>query len=195
MNFLQRLRTTLVAGLFLLLPIAVVGIIAIRTIAILHPITERIAAYFGITTGGRTLTIILLLLLCLLSGFLMRSQRVSHVRDWLERNVLNLLPGYEYIRMRMNETLAQGADQNTSAVLVRFDDNWSPARLIETGEDGTSVVFIPDTPQGNSGAVLVVESDRVQHLNVPYAKLAESVRNYGKGLQALKAGNERAMDR
>ena len=186
MNAWSSLRSTFFAGLFLLLPIAVVLIVVLKVIAILHPLVEGLSMFLGITVGVRTLVVIVLFLLCLMAGLLMRSQRVDHVRDWLERNILNLLPGYEYIRMRMRETLVQESEAKASAVLVRFDDNWSPARLIETGEDGTSVVFIPDTPQGNSGAVLVVETERVHHLNVPYAKLADSIRNYGRGLQAMK---------
>ncbi|HOP45143.1 MAG TPA: hypothetical protein PLA11_16590, partial [Flavobacteriales bacterium] len=151
-----------------------------------RPITSYVADALGMTHGVRLLEVLALLMLCLLSGLLMRSTKVGGLRNWLEENFLFLLPGYEYIRMRMNETLTQEGDTKATAILVRLDDSWSPARLIETGDDGTSVVFVPDTPQGNSGAVLVVETDRVQHLNVPYAKLVESVRHYGRGLQAIK---------
>ena len=48
------------------------------------------------------------------------------------------------------------------------------------------MVFIPDTPTRNSGAVLVVGTDRVKQLNIPYAKLLDNVRNYGHGSEAVK---------
>ncbi len=180
------IRTTLFGGLFLLVPVAVIGLIAVRIMAFTRPITARIAEALHVTHGVRLLEVVLLLLLCFLAGLLMRSSKVGSLRNWLEEHILFLLPGYEYIRMRMNETLLQEEDARTFAILVRLDDSWSPARLIEKGDDGTSVVFIPDTPQGNSGAVMVVETERVQHLDVPYARLVESVRNYGRGLQAMK---------
>ena len=188
MNVLQFLRTTIVGGLFLLVPLTVIGMIALQIVRFMRPITAYLTEALGVTHGVRVLEVVALLVLCLLAGLLMRLGRVGHVSRWLERNILSLLPGYEYIRMRMNELLSPDGDVST-AILLRLDDSWCPARLIETGDDGTSVVFIPDTPQGNSGAVLVVESDRVQHLNVPYAKLAESVRHYGLGLQALKVAD------
>ena len=186
MNALQFLHTTMVGGLFLLVPLTVIGMIALQIVRFMRPITAYLAQALGMTHGVRVLEVLALLVLCLLAGLLMRLGRVGHVSNWLERNILSLLPGYEYIRMRMNELLSPGGADNSSAILLRLDDSWCPARLIETGDDGTSVVFIPDTPQGNSGTVLVVESDRVQRLNVPYAKLAESVRHYGRGLQAIK---------
>jgi uncharacterized membrane protein len=187
MIVLQRLRATLVAGLFLLVPLTVVIAIALKVMAFTRPITERIASLLGMTVGVRFLEVAALIVICLLAGLVMRWSRVGSFSNWLERNVLSLLPGYEYLRMRMDDMLSGDERAVEHAVLVRFDDNTCPGRLMEEGPDGTCVVFIPDTPQTNSGAVVIVGNDRVEHLDIPYDRLVSSVRNYGKGLLAIKA--------
>jgi uncharacterized membrane protein len=71
------------------------------------------------------------------------------------------------------------------AVLVRFDDGWSPALLVEEGSNGLCTVFVPDVPKSNSGTILIVEPDRVKHLKVKFSTLDIAIRNYGKGLSKI----------
>ncbi len=189
MNILQRLRITFTAGLLLLLPLAVFLIIALKVLAITNPLMEKLAHALGIEHGVRTLAVLVLVLICLLAGLLIRSTRVSSFRDRLERNVLNMIPGYEYIRQRMAESLGQDAEAAQRAILVRFDDGLSPGRLVEEGADGRCVVFVPDVPQGNSGALFIMDADRVQRLDVPYGRLEQSIRSHGKGLFGIVTGS------
>jgi hypothetical protein len=156
-----------------------------------HAPLLRAATALGVNdvAGVRVMFILALLLLCLGAGLLVRARRVSRWREWLENNVLRLIPGYEYIRMRLAEQLVEGSEATNLAVLVRVDEGWTPGMLTERADDGRCVVFIPDVPQGNSGSLQIVHADQLKFLHVPYGKLNDSVRNYGKGLLALEAGS------
>ncbi|MCC7501513.1 MAG: hypothetical protein IT229_03225 [Flavobacteriales bacterium] len=188
-SILRALHQTLTAGLFLLLPLAVTLIVVLKVMALAHPLMEKVAAVLGVhdVPGIRLLLIGALLLLCLVAGLLVRARRVSRFSEWLENNVLRMIPGYEYLRMRMAESLGHDADATDRAILARIDDGWAPGMLIERGADGRCTVFMPDVPQCNSGGVYIVEADQVKFLHVRYGQLNNSIRNYGKGLQAMEA--------
>ncbi|MCB0781582.1 MAG: hypothetical protein KDC03_19010, partial [Flavobacteriales bacterium] len=70
MKTLQFLRTTLLGGLFLLVPLTVVGLIALKIMSYTRPITSYVADALGMTHGVRLLEVLALLMLCLLSGLL-----------------------------------------------------------------------------------------------------------------------------
>ena len=190
MNLLHRLQVTFIAGLLLLLPLAVILIVAMKVIGIVHPFMVELAEAVGITIGVRTLAALLLVGLCLLAGLLMRTTRIGGLRYRLERNVLSLVPGYEYIRERTAELLGQDNEAIDRAILVRFDDGQSPGRLVERDTYGRCAVFIPDVPNGSTGAVLIVDADRVEELGVPYGHLSNCIRNHGKGLLDLVPKND-----
>jgi uncharacterized membrane protein len=59
---------------------------------------------------------------------------------------------------------------------------WCPARLIERGPDDECVVFVPDSPAGTSGAVIVIASEHIRPLSISYGQLLRHVRNGGRGL-------------
>lgn len=183
----HRLRDTLIAGMFLLLPVVVLVVVLVRVYQVVHPLLVKLVGAFGIHDlfGVRIMIIVVIMVICLLAGLLVRSPRVVHWREWLEDNVLRTLPGYEYMRMRIMETLGKDNVATDRAVLVRTGDGWVPAMLVERAADGRCVIFTPDVPQCNTGSVLIVEAGDVMALNVPYARLNKSVRNYGKGLLAL----------
>lgn len=188
-TLLERTYRTLVAGLFLLLPIAVVAIVLLKIYRIIHPAMTRLSDALGVHGGDGVRLIVLgvALLACLIAGLLMRARGVDRFREWLERNLLFMIPGYEYVRMRMAETFGQDADANDRAILARIDDGWAPGMLIERAPDGRCTVFMPDAPQCSSGSVYIVEPSQVKFLKVRYGTLNNSIRNYGKGLLDLEA--------
>ncbi|MEX1131891.1 MAG: hypothetical protein WEC15_01590 [Flavobacteriales bacterium] len=185
---LKRLRALFIAGLFILLPFTVLVLVLGKGYAMIHPLMEKVAIALGLESlmGVRVLVVGGMLVLCLVAGALMGFTRGAGSR-WLEQNLLHFIPGYAYIRMRLDDVLAAESGKQHEAILARIDDAWSPGMLVERGEDGRCVVFIPDVPEGSSGSVCIVEPDLVRVLDVPFHVLNNSIRNYGKGLLALEA--------
>jgi hypothetical protein len=187
-NVFKRLRALMAAGVFILLPTTVLLLVLAKGYSMIHPVMLKLALALGFDSliGGRFVVIMGILLLFLLAGSLVGlTQGVGS--KWLERNILHFIPGYAYIRMRLDDMLAAESGKQHEAILARIDDGWSPGMLVERGADGRCVVFMPDVPQGNSGSVYIMEPDQVKVLNVPFSELNDSVRNYGKGLLAMEA--------
>jgi len=187
-HLFKRLRALMVAGVFVLLPTTVLILVIGKGYSMIHPVMLKLALAMGFDSlvGGRFVVIMGILLLCLLAGTIMSVTHGSGSR-WVERNILHFIPGYAYIHMRLHDMLAAESGKQHAAVVARFDDGCVPGMLIERGADGRCVVFLPDVPQGSSGALYIMDPDRVTELDVPFHTLNDSLRNYGKGLLALEA--------
>jgi uncharacterized membrane protein len=180
---LKRLQATIIAGLFFLLPFVVVGYIVVSIYGVLHPFMERLALSLG--TGDlmivRLMVVGSMLLVCLLAGMLVRWSIPGRLGRAVDENLVSLIPGYDALRMRIGSSLGRNEDQDV-AVLIRDGDMWCPARLIERGPDDECVVFVPDSPAGTSGAVIVIASEHIRPLSISYGQLLRHVRNGGRGL-------------
>lgn len=183
-NLITRFMGNVYAGLFLMLPIAVVIIIGLKVYGMLFAPVRDFALKLGIerTFLVQLLMVFILLMLCFIAGLMMHARTVSRFRDQLESGVLRFVPGYEFVRMRLEMMVGKDESALDRAVIVRFDDGWSPALFVEEGSDGRCTVFVPDVPKSNSGSIMIVDRDRVKHLNVKFKDLDIAIRSYGKGL-------------
>lgn len=192
-SLFDRFLGNVFAGLFLVLPIAVIIMILLKVYGMLFAPVRQMALKMGIERPFlvQLLLIFTLVMLCFIGGILMHARSVSRFRDRLEDGVLRFVPGYEYVRMKL--AMMVGTEDSTldRGVLVRIDDGWSPALMIEQGDDGKCTVFVPDVPKSNSGSVYIVEPDQVRHLNIKFKKLDMAIRNYGKGLAQIVRESER----
>jgi uncharacterized membrane protein len=191
-SLLSRFLGNVFAGLFLMLPLAVVIIICLKFYQVAIAPVREIANKFGIERPFlvNLLLLFVLLMLCFSSGLLMHKEKVAKFRDWLEDNVLRFVPGYEFVKMKLAILVSNGQSSFNRAVLVKIDDGWSPALLIEEGDDGRCTVFVPDVPKSNSGAVYFVDPEQVRPLIVKFNKLDLAIRNYGKGLYKIVRESE-----
>jgi uncharacterized membrane protein len=180
------------AGLFLMLPVAVIIVIGLKFYQIAIVPVREIANKFGIERPFliELLFVFIVLILCFFAGLLMHRGSVARFRDWLESNVLRFVPGYEFVKMRLAILVGDEKSSFNRAVIVKIDDGWSPALLIEEGDDGRCTVFVPDVPKSNSGSVYLVDPEQVRPLNVTFNKLDLAIRNYGKGLYKIVRESE-----
>jgi len=188
----SRFMGNVFAGLFLMLPVAVIIVIGLKFYQIAIVPVREIANKFGIERPFliELLFVFILLILCFFAGLLMHRGSVARFRDWLESNVLRFVPGYEYVKMRLAILVGDEKSVFNRAVIVKIDDGWSPALLIEEGDDGRCTVFVPDVPKSNSGSVYLVDPEQVRPLNVNFNRLDLAIRNYGKGLYKIVRESE-----
>jgi uncharacterized membrane protein len=191
-NLFSRFIGNVFAGLFLMLPLAVIIVIGLKFYQIAIVPVSEIANKLGIERPFliELLFLFILIILCFFAGLLMHQDSVARFRDRLESNVLRFVPGYEFVRMRLAILVGSEDSVFNRAVLVKIDDGWSPALLIEEGDDGRCTVFVPDVPKSNSGSVYLVDPEQVRPLNVKFNKLDLAIRNYGKGLYKIVRESE-----
>jgi uncharacterized membrane protein len=193
-NPIGFVKTTAIGGLLFLLPLIVVGFF----IGQLVPIVLTIAEFLGQNLPGSfrtptgiafliSLSIAVLLFICFVCGLLARRSLIKNIAATFEKRLLMLFPRYAILKDQMADTI--GGDQaktRMKPVLVRFDEY---ARLgFETERDesqGYVAVYLPGAPDAWAGRVALVESQRVELLDIPFGELVSTCEQLGKGSTAL----------
>jgi len=188
-NLLANLRDIAIAGFFFLLPIIVIFVVLTKAWVALTSVGTRVAQMFGVKSilgfGGTTVfTGLLLVALCMLCGLLMRYAFLAALRQSAEGLLVKYLPGYDAYKAMAEEKL-----QNKTrilpykAALIKQQDGWQPAYLVEQDQEGYCVLFVPDIPDTARGKVLIAKPGQVELVpSVAANDLDACLRKMGKGL-------------
>ncbi len=184
-RFFTYMRETVIAGLFLLLPIMVMVILLGRLWQMVHGIIGKITGKIGqFEIGGLTVvvifTVLVVLLICFLAGLLIRLSIISSFQGWLEKHILRFIPGYTYLKLMLLEKMTHENSAKQLSVLVKIGDAWQPAILVEQQGDQCTV-YVPIAPQATSGHIYLVNSSQVNHLHISLHAFQESIEQFGKG--------------
>jgi uncharacterized membrane protein len=184
------LRTTLAGGVLFLVPLVVLFIILEKALRIAHKVVAPLAAHIPVESiiGLKTpklLAIGLILLFCFLSGLLARTRLAQAVINWLETTVLSNLPGYQFMKAVAQSTLNVEGSKAREIVLAHIDEAWQLAFLVERLDNGLIAVFVPDAPNPNSGAVLLLTPDRVVPVDLSLQATFKCLKRLGVGSNAL----------
>lgn len=179
-------KTTLTGGVLFLLPFVLILILTKEVFGFLHKISGPISDYlpeiiFGLD-GSNIVAIFLLILLCFVGGLLFNTRRVKKFIKKVEDNILYLMPGYALIKSITTDTLGAKVEHNMSPILIKDENSWNLAFLVEEGE-ALSTVFVPDAPRHDAGEIRIIESSLIQKINVKSNVFAHVIKNYGKGAQ------------
>lgn len=179
-------RSTIIGGVFFLIPIAAVLIVIGKLVGLLKGVANRVVPFLPMesTTGVVVLNLVALLLVlffCLLAGLAARSKAGETVRQRLEDVLLATLPGYSFVKgltdnMRQSDELSE----NFIPIAVRLDDYSQIAFEIERAER-IVVVYLPGAPNPWSGTVAYLDPDRVRRLKMSVPAALRNIRMLGKG--------------
>lgn len=183
-TFRHFLRTTLTGGILFLLPVVLVLILLNKARLLLlkfsAPLTEKMPDLIFGLDGSNLAAIVLLVLICFISGLVFRSPLTRKGIDALEEHVLSYLPGYAMLKSITTDALNDTREHNMTTVLVSDGDSWKIGFLVEENA-AHCTVFIPDAPRHDAGEVKIVPSLQVKKVNVTTSKAARSLQRYGKG--------------
>jgi uncharacterized membrane protein len=188
----EFLKSTIVGGLLVLLPLLLLWGLIAQALAIVG----KIAAPFvhllpkDILADAPKLKelapAVLLIGASFLFGVLLRAPFVRRIQKWGEGHTLARLPAYLALK-----NLVRGAVQPASsagfkpAMLLLSEGLQRPAYVIEDHGDGNLTVFLPSAPAAFSGMVHVVSRERVVFLNVTLLELMQCITQYGAGQREL----------
>jgi hypothetical protein len=135
----------------------------------------------GATTIFSALLIIVIWLAC---GLLVRFSFVSAFSSAVEKAIASIIPGYASYRASAEEKLRHKTRiLPYTGALLRQQDCWRPAFVVEQHGDGCCVLFLPNTPETNSGKVLITRLDQVRLVpSLSATELDMSLKRAGKGL-------------
>ncbi|MDH3699493.1 MAG: DUF502 domain-containing protein [Flavobacteriaceae bacterium] len=180
------IKTTIIGGLFFIIPIVLVIYIFGKVIVIFRKVVDPIADTFSISllggeTTARILALILLILVCFIAGLLAKTNSAKQLKEWVEVHILSMIPGYSLLK-GMSETAAGLETHNLEeVVLVDIEEVWQIGFLMERVDADLNAVFIPGAPNPMSGDVVFVKWDRLKKLDI-------------KGINAMKLSRKLGLD-
>jgi len=127
------------------------------------------------------LAVVLIVLLCFLSGLFARTLWAQKITSELESAVLSKVPAYDYLKQAGSSMMGLGEMAEHPVVLARLGDAWRLGVQTDIVQGGLAAVFIPNSPNTFSGSVFFVASDRVQPLDVPLAAALHCLERCGVG--------------
>jgi hypothetical protein len=154
----------------------------------LRSVGAGIAGMFGLKpilgVGGTTIfSSLLVITLWIVVGMLVRFSFMAALSRAAERTMSKYVPGYETYKAIAEEKLQHKvrALDYTSA-LIRWQEYWQPAYIVEQDGDGTCVLFLPDVPETNKGHVLLAKQDQVRVVSsITANQLEASLKKMGRG--------------
>ena len=186
-NRLGFIKTTLVGGIFFLIPAVIIVFVLGKLIGALKVLAKALSPYFGIESliGGLALdigAITVAILLCFIAGLIARHASAKRIRERLDATLLSYFPGYAFIKgltenLRQTEELAEGF----LPVLVKFDDYAQIAFETQREASGRTAVYLPGAPNPWSGTIVYVSSERVTRLPITLTEALRNIRSLGKG--------------
>jgi uncharacterized membrane protein len=193
-SVLQFLKTTIVGGVFFLLPLAVVIWIlgrALKAVAnVMAPIADTLP-FQKVIVGfavANILGVIAIVIVCFLAGLVGRTGWGRRIGQSAEQAILKKVPGYSILRsMTGDGTLGPGVRIETA--LARVEDAWVLAFIVEkTPVDGLLTVFVPSSPTPAAGTIYYLEPDRVRRIDLPVKTAVKLVMQLGVGSAELLRG-------
>jgi|SRR5271157_411367 len=186
----QFLKTTLIGGLVVLVPVAVsmyiISAVIKKVLSVLAPIAKELhVASVGGIAVVELAAVVLVIAACFLFGLMVRTTVGQSLGSWIEEKVLNLLPGYRLIK-KVSLQFAGGSEAaHWSPVLIKVGESRQIGFLVEEHSSGEVTVFIPSAPAVSIGAVHLVKAELVEKLDVSMGKVVDCITQLGIGSSTL----------
>ena len=188
-RFFKNVHEIAIAGFFALLPVYVLILIIGKAWKSLHSLGAGIAGIFGMPPvrgigGGSIFTAFLVIALWIVCGFLMRFTFVASLSRAAEATISKYIPNYAKYKSMAEEKLEHKVKVlDYTSALIRWQEYWRPAYIVEQDGDGNCVVFLPDVPETSKGRVLLARQEQVRVVPAMTAnQLDESLKKMGRGL-------------
>ena len=181
------LKSTIIGGLVVLVPVVVLGAIVawvVQTaLGAIAPVLEWLPDK---SIGGVSLTVVLavigLVVGCFVAGLFAETAIIRRVGERAERLAL-FVPGYALMKNVGANLIGIEGKHPAKTVLVRFEGSCQLGFLMETLCDGRLVVFIPWVPKALVGTLHILEADRVHILAMSVSAALDGVSRLGVGLR------------
>ncbi|HKQ98310.1 MAG TPA: DUF502 domain-containing protein [Candidatus Polarisedimenticolia bacterium] len=185
-SILGFLKTTIVGGLFYLLPLGIALYLVAKALRVLSKITTPLADSLPVEKQivgfalADILGILLILVGCFVAGLIAATGLGRTLVARAESLILKKVPGYTLLRSVTSEdTLPTGA--RLESALARIEDAWVLAFIVERDVDGLVAVFVPASPSPTDGAIYYLEPDRVRPIDLPVRTTAKLIMQLGVG--------------
>ena len=191
MRLFARLRNRIVSGFIFIMPVLITVLILGQFWKRLLKIGGSLSKALKIDTilgpsGDAVAAVVFFVVVCLVAGFLTHISFLRRASERVDEKLNQLIPGYSQVRTEAAKKvgLAKDEEPRYDACLVKVGDLWQPGYLVESNEDGTHTVYVPQAPLGAVGQVYVAKLEQVRRLDLDSAALNARLKQLGKGVLA-----------
>jgi uncharacterized membrane protein len=183
----QFLKTTLIGGLLILVPMYFSVLLLLKAvaglIALLAPVTALVPE--GLDQLRQVVAIGLVVFACFVLGLAARTRPGRFMLGSFERRVLEKIPGFAVIRGMARRLSGQSDDEQFQPVLVEIEDALTPAFIVEALDDDRFVVLVPSVPTPAAGSLYILPRARVHWTDVPVTEAVAVITRWGAGTAGL----------
>ncbi len=189
-------KTTVLGGVFFLLPFAIVVFLIGQLAEIIWNIAQPLAQHlpelnlsFGIVSTATIAATLLLFAMCYLAGLAARRSIATRFAGTIEKNLLLLFPRYAVLKEQFASNLGgKVVAPQMKPVLVQLE---GVARLgfeADRAASGLVSVYLPGSPDPWQGVVVHVAPERVQPLEADFGAAVALCESMGRASAAVVAG-------
>jgi len=182
---------TFVAGLLILAPIYLAVLLLLKAMRSLIGVVGPLAKLLpGWLPGAQILSLLLVLIVCFLTGLAIRSPLGQAIWEQIEKSLFQRIPGYSLLRSLTQRLAGESEERAWRPALAEIEESLVPAFIIEEFDDGRLTVFVPSIPTPFAGAVYILSPNRVHALNVPFTQAVSVISRWGSGCKNLVGATE-----
>ncbi len=185
------IKTTVIGGLVVVIPLSLIIIIFGDLFVNLVAIAQPIAKYLPFNELLNTiivavLAVVVIFLICFMTGLIVRTSWGVSGKNWFERSVLNRIPMYSMLKNLTHKFVGEEGTQFTPAEIDLFGTDCRVlGAIVEELSDGRFSVFVPITPAATVGQVYLVPASRVKRLDASLGTTINTITEWGIGAGKL----------
>ena len=191
-RFLAFIRATVVGGFLVVLPVVLAVLVLIEALEFVRLATDPLVGMLGIEEvvgieAALLLSILAIVLICFLAGLVLASRIGSMLIGFLERSVLDRVPGYRLIKSLTTSfaTVSDKAHFPVAIVNLYGDGTRVLGFIVDEVEGEDYAIFVPNAPTPIAGSVYFVARDRVERLPIAMGAAVNSLMQWGIGSAQL----------
>ncbi|MGB6376480.1 MAG: DUF502 domain-containing protein [Syntrophobacteria bacterium] len=181
--------TTVLGGVLFLIPFVLVVVLLGKGFMIMRTIAEKVNMFLPLDSVAGlpivdVLAVLFLISCCFIAGLVARSSWARDLRNRIDDLLLQLVPGYAWIKGMTGSVSKEEAAAGFKPVWIRLDDQYQVGFEVERCEGDLVAVFLPGAPDPRTGTLSYVESDRIEDLDSSFNDVSKNFRRLGMGSAA-----------
>jgi uncharacterized membrane protein len=195
-GMIDFIKTTLIGGLLVILPVVVTAVLFKHGADALRPLVAPIILRLpsGIPFPGLValaLELLVVVLCCFAVGFGFRTTLGRRVTGIIETRVLGRFPGYMLLRSLTRGAMGEEETVHLKVASTEMEGGLVPSLIIEEHADHYTV-FVPPSPTPTSGAIYMFPREMVHIVDVPFSQAVGCITKLGVGSSKLLQGMRRS---
>jgi len=189
---MKFLKTTLLGGLFVLLPLMLLWIGLKEIGGLLELMAAPIAdllvdlfppGMFDNLTAPGVVAFFLIVGVSLALGLAAKSVWLRSIGRKIENSVLNKVPMYRMLKVVSSSLIGSDFGDVRPALVADGSGGGDPCYVIEKHDDGRATVLLPWSPASFAGSIKVVQQSKLEYLNCSLDEFSRSLSQIGVGVE------------